>query len=347
MERAHEVYKELAKSDADAGYAVDEITGLLGKIPADGFAVLPADGLAGWTAVAVNPAEAKTLPARQAAKLRKAADEAVAANWGAANGLLEFAAKAPATIGTEKEYENFELWIEWRSEGEAGMAVRSMPLIRLGGCRRDGARGTARAARTVADNAPGTWNTLYVKVVDDRITLVENGVKVAENAVMTNLCAPGEPVYAQGRIELAGQGAPVAFRNLWINELPSTPVFSLPADEGCRGLRGALRRAFAPQVDGQYDQLCAAGRYDRRDGHLRRFGEPLHRRGIRRFHPALRVPVLTEGVNNGIGIRTPMGVDAAFHGWRYRFSTTMRRSTRASAITSSTVRFTASSRPSA
>lgn len=79
MERAHEVYKELAKSDADAGYAVDEITGLLGKIPADGFAVLSADGLAGWTAVAVNPAEAKTLPARQAAKLRKAADEAVAA----------------------------------------------------------------------------------------------------------------------------------------------------------------------------------------------------------------------------------------------------------------------------
>ncbi len=36
--------RELAKSDADAGYAVDELTGLLGKIPADGFAVLPADG---------------------------------------------------------------------------------------------------------------------------------------------------------------------------------------------------------------------------------------------------------------------------------------------------------------
>lgn len=126
---------------------MDEITGLLGKIPADGFAVLPADGLAGWTAVAVNPAEAKTLPARQAAKLRKAADEAVAANWGAANGLLEFAAKAPATIGTEKEYENFELWIEWRSEGEAGMAVRSMPLIRLGGAAGTGLA-DGKAART-------------------------------------------------------------------------------------------------------------------------------------------------------------------------------------------------------
>ena len=38
------------------------------------------------------------LPARQVAKLRKAAGEAVAANWGAADGLLEFAAETPATI---------------------------------------------------------------------------------------------------------------------------------------------------------------------------------------------------------------------------------------------------------
>ena len=303
LERAHEVYKELAKSDADAGYAVDEITGLLGKIPADGFAVLPADGLAGWTAVAVNPAEAKRLPARQVAKLRKAAGEAVAANWGAADGLLEFAAEAPATIGTEKEYENFELWIEWRSEGEAGMAVRSMPLIRLGG-----------AAGTVADNAPGTWNTLYVKVVDDRITLVENGVKVAENAVMTNLCAPGEPVYAQGRIELAGQGAPVAFRNLWINELPSTPVFSLPADEAAAGYEvlfdgRSLHKwtgnttNYVP-LDGTIDVTATYGG----SGNLYTVGE--YGDFILRFE----FRFLTEGVNNGIGIRTPMGVDAAFHG---------------------------------
>ena len=277
LERAHEVYKELAKSDADAGYAVDELTGLLGKIPADGFAVLPADGLAGWTAVAVNPAE------------------------------------TPATIGTEKEYENFELWIEWRSEGEAGMAVRSMPLIRLGGAAGTGLA-DGKAARTVADNAPGTWNTLYVKVVDDRITLVENGVKVAENAVMTNLCAPGEPVYAQGRIELAGQGALVAFRNLWINELPSTPVFSLPADEAAAGYEVLFdgrslykwtgnTTNYVP-LDGTIDVTATYGG----SGNLYTVGE--YGDFILRFE----FRFLTEGVNNGIGIRTPMGVDAAFHG---------------------------------
>ena len=301
LERAHEVYKELAKSDADAGYAVDELTGLLGKIPADGFAVLPADGLAGWTAVAVNPAEAKRLPARQVAKLRKAAGEAVAANWGAADGLLEFAAETPATIGTEKEYENFELWIEWRSEGEAGMAVRSMPLIRLGGAAGTGLA-DGKAARTVADNAPGTWNTLYVKVVR---------VRGVERVRVTLLFCS---VYAQGRIELAGQGAPVAFRNLWINELPSTPVFSLPADEAAAGYEVLFdgrslykwtgnTTNYVP-LDGTIDVTATYGG----SGNLYTVGE--YGDFILRFE----FRFLTEGVNNGIGIRTPMGVDAAFHG---------------------------------
>ena len=193
------------------------------------------------------------------------------------------------------------------------MAVRSMPLIRLGSAAGTGLA-DGKAARTVADNAPGTWNTLYVKVVDDRITLVENGVKVAENAVMTNLCAPGEPVYAQGRIELAGQGAPVAFRNLWINELPSTPVFSLPADEAAAGYEvlfdgRSLHKwtgntiNYVP-LDGTIDVTATYGG----SGNLYTVGE--YGDFILRFE----FRFLTEGVNNGIGIRTPMGVDAAFHG---------------------------------
>ena len=199
------------------------------------------------------------------------------------------------------------------TEGEAGMAVRSMPLIRLGGAAGTGLA-DGKAARTVADNAPGTWNTLYVKVVDDRITLVENGVKVAENAVMTNLCAPGEPVYAQGRIELAGQGALVAFRNLWINELPSTPVFSLPADEAAAGYEVLFdgrslykwtgnTTNYVP-LDGTIDVTATYGG----SGNLYTVGE--YGDFILRFE----FRFLTEGVNNGIGIRTPMGVDAAFHG---------------------------------
>ena len=125
---------------------------------------------------------------------------------------------------------------------------------------------------------------------------------------------PGGAVYAQGRIELAGQGAPVAFRNLWINELPSTPVFSLPADEAAAGYEvlfdgRSLHKwtgnttNYVP-LDGTIDVTATYGG----SGNLYTVGE--YGDFILRFE----FRFLTEGVNNGIGIRTPMGVDAAFHG---------------------------------
>lgn len=312
LEKAREVYRELARSDADAGYAVDEITELLGKIPAAGFVALPTDGLAGWTAVAACPAGDKKPAARRLAQLQKAAADAVAANWSAAEGMLDFAGKAPATVGTEKQYENFELWLEWRSAGEVGMAVRSMPLVRLGGAAGTGLVTADKAP--AADNAPGAWNTLYVKVADDRITLVENGVKVAENAVMTNTCAPGQPVCAQGSIGLSGLDAPVAFRNLYIRELPATPVFELAPGEATEGFEvlfdgRSLHKwtgnttNYVP-LDGTIDVSASYGG----SGNLytvREYGDFVLRFEFR---------FITEGVNNGIGIRTPMGVDAAFHG---------------------------------
>lgn len=316
LEQAREVYKELAKSDADAGYAVDEITGLLDNIPAAGFALLPAAGLEGWTAVAADPAQERKLPARRLAGLRKAAAEAMAANWSADGNALVFAGKAPSTIGTEKEYENFELWLEWRSEGEAGLAVRSMSQIRLGGAEGTGLKtlGQTDTPAAAADNAPGTWNTLYAKVVDDRITLIENGVMLAENVVLTNPCAPGEPVCVRGRIELSGLAAPACFRNLYIGELPSTPVFELSPEEAAQGYEvlfdgRSLHKWTGNTVnyvplDGTIDVTASYGG----SGNLytvKEYGD---------FDLRFEFRFLRRGVNNGIGIRTPMGVDAAYHG---------------------------------
>ena len=74
-------------------------------------------------------------------------------------------------------------------------------------------------------------------------------------------------------------------------------------------------------MDGQYDQLCAAGRYDRRDGHLRRSGNLYTVGEYGDFILRFEFRFLTEGVNNGIGIRTPMASMPRSTGWRYRFST--------------------------
>lgn len=96
--------------------------------------------------------------------------------------------------------------------------------------------------------------------------------------------------------------------------MPSTPVFSLPADEAAAGYEvlfdgRSLHKwtgnttNYVP-LDGTIDVTATYGG----SGNLYTVGE--YGDFILRFE----FRFLTEGVNNGIGIRTPMGVDAAFHG---------------------------------
>ena len=56
----------------------------------------------------------------------------------------------------------------------------------------------------------------------------------------------------------------------------AVPRFELSPGRGGRRLRGALRRTLDGEMDRQYDQLRAPRRHDRRDGAVRRFGQPLH-----------------------------------------------------------------------
>ena len=314
IEKAREVYHRLAQSDADAGYAVDEISGLLGRLPEAGFVALPADPAA-WQPVADEPAPGRKLSAAAAAKLRRSAETALRENWTGRDGMLVYAGKSPSTIALEGAYENFEFWLEWRSQGEAGLGVRSLPLVRLGG-----AGTTVRTAEgfvqdvPASDNAAGEWNTLYVKVADDRITVVENGVTVVENRTMENLREPGMPVGVTGTVWIAGLGAPVELRDMWLRELPSTPLYELSEEERAEGFEllfdgRSLHKWTGNKVnyvplDGTIDVTASYGG----GGNLytkKEYGDFILRFEFR---------FLREAVNNGIGIRTPMGVDAAFDG---------------------------------
>ena len=311
LKKALEVYVELAKADADAGYAVDEIKGLMAKLPEAGFEPLSLEP-ENRKAVVGNPETRKAMKPKALAKAQLEADAAMAQKWSLTDGILTAQANAPA-IQFPKQYENFEMILDWKTPGEAGIAVRAIPQIRLGGVSGTGMLADDKGVAD-ADNRPGNWNTLYVKVVDDRITVFENDVKIVENAVMTNPDMPGEPVGICGCIELIAGAAPVEFRNVYVNELPSTPVFELSAEEAAEGFEvlfdgRSLHKwtgnttNYVP-LDGTIDVTAQYGG----SGNL--YTKKEYSDFVLRFE----FRFIREGVNNGIGIRTPMGVDAAFEG---------------------------------
>ena len=315
LKKAQEVYAELAKSDADAGYAVDEIKGLLAKLPAEGYLPVSLEP-SGWEAVVGDPETRKAMKAKALAKAQTEARAAMAKNWIAENGVLTGAADG-GTIGSAKNYENFELILDWKTEGEAAMGIRSIPQIALGGRNAGALTGNMlhdNAAPKAAANGPQEWNTMQVKVVSDRVTVVLNGVTTAENVILENACNREIPAYAEGQILLIAGNAPLNVREMYIRELPATPRFELSEEEAADGFEvlfdGTSMHKWTGNttnyvpVDGTIYVTAQYGG----SGNLytkKEYGD-----FVLRFEFAFD----REGVNNGIGIRTPMGVDAAYHG---------------------------------
>ena len=311
LKKALEVYVELAKADADAGYAVDEIKGLMAKLPEAGFEPLSLEP-ENRKAVVGNPETRKAMKPKALAKAQLEADAAMAQKWSLTDGILTAQANAPA-IQFPKQYENFEMILDWKTPGEAGIAVRAIPQIRLGGVSGTGMLADDKGVAD-ADNRPGNWNTLYVKVVDDCITVFENDVKIVENAVMTNPDMPGEPVGICGCIELIAGAAPVEFRNVYVNELPSTPVFELSAEEAAEGFEVLFDgRSLHKWTGNTTNYVPLNGTIDV-TAQYGGSGNLYTKKEYSDFVLRFEFRFIREGVNNGIGIRTPMGVDAAFEG---------------------------------
>ena len=217
--------------------------GLLAKLPAEGYLPVSLEP-SGWEAVVGDPETRKAMKAKALAKAQTEARAAMAKNWIAENGVLTGAADG-GTIGSAKNYENFELILDWKTEGEAAMGIRSIPQIALGGKNSGALTGNMlhdNAAPKAAANGPQEWNTMQVKVVSDRVTVVLNGVTTAENVILEKRMQPGDSRLRRGTDPAhRGKCAPQRPRNVHPRTARHAALRTL-GGRGCRRLRGALRR---------------------------------------------------------------------------------------------------------
>jgi hypothetical protein len=151
-----------------------------------------------------------------------------AAFWKVEDGTIHYVGKGGANLVTEKNYRDFELWVDWKitKGGDSGIYLRGRPQVQIwdnkegsGGLWNNPAGAPGKVPLVVADNPPGEWNTFYIKMVGDRVTVKLNGKTVVDNAQMLQGKVPPE-----GPIELQIHGSPLWFRNIYVRELETKPA---------------------------------------------------------------------------------------------------------------------------
>ncbi|WP_099462970.1 DUF1080 domain-containing protein [Parabacteroides provencensis] len=286
--------------------------------------------LTGWKGLVENPiVRAKMKPA-QLAKAQEKADEMMRRDWKVEDGLLVFEGTGYDNLCSEKQYGDFEMYVDWMldpagPEADAGIYLRGTPQVQIWDTSRVnvgaqvGSGGlynnqvNPSTPSKVADNKLGEWNTFYIKMVGDRVTVVLNGEKVVDNVILENYWDRKLPVPAIDQIELQAHGSKVYYRNIYVKELERQEPYKLSAEEAKEG--------FKVLFDGtnMHEWTGNTVDYTLEDGCIsmipsKSFGGNLYTKKeygnfVYRFDFQL-----TPGANNGVGIRTPMDVDAAYNG---------------------------------
>ena len=300
----------------------------LNEPPAGFMALFNGKDLSGWKGLLKGPydkpAKRAELTPSRLKELQKEADEDMRAHWKVVDGALVFDGKGHS-LCTARDYGDFEMLVDWKIEkgGDSGIYLRGLPQVQIWdtALRRVGAqvgsgglynnKKNPSKPLKVADNPVGQWNTFRIIMIGDVVTVYLNDVLVVDHVIMQNLWEPDQPIPPREQIELQSHGSKLYFRNIFIK-----PINELTDGEKADGFKllfnGKDMTGWTNQDGGVHEGYIA------KDGMItvepERAGGNLYTTDeygdfIMRFE--FKLP---PGANNGLGIRTPRGVNAAYNG---------------------------------
>ena len=288
--------------------------------------------LTGWKGLVADPIKRAAMDAKTLAAEQTKADAEMRDSWSVKNGELLFMSHGN-NLATVKKYGDFEMLVDWKiiddkkGEGDAGIYLRGTPQVQIW----DNARTNVGAQvgsgglynnqvqpgrpLQVADNPLDQWNTFRIIMKGDRVTVYLNGVLVTDNVILENYWDRNQSIFPSEQIELQAHGSPVAYRDIYVRELPAVKVFELSSKE--------KREGYKLLFDGSnmFSWTGNTAEYVTENGNLSVSPKPGKGSGgnlytkeefsdfIFRFEFQL-----TPGANNGLGIRTPLEGDAAYVG---------------------------------
>jgi sugar phosphate isomerase/epimerase len=184
-----------------------------------------------------NPLKRYAATPEKRAEIQKFADEEMRKHWSVRNGNLYFDGyKGGYSLATKRDYEDFELWADWRIlsiTGDSGLYLRGAPQVQIwdahnqwnigSGGLYNNKKNPSRALK-IADKQVGDWNRFHVIMKGERVTVWLNGELVVDNVKLENYWDRSRPIFPKDQIELQCHGDPLEWRNVFIRELPSEKI---------------------------------------------------------------------------------------------------------------------------
>ncbi len=204
--------------------------------------------LTGWKGLVGNPKTRAAMSAEELAAAQAEADELMRAHWSVVDGILTFDGKGQS-LCTERDYGDIELYVDWKilKGGDSGIYLRGSPQVQIWDTEfedyfRHGAENGSgslwnnqdhpRFPLVKADNPVGEWNTFYIRMVGEQVTIKLNDQLVADNVVMENLWERDRPIDPRGQIELQNHGNTLYFRNIYVREIPADEANEILSRQG-------------------------------------------------------------------------------------------------------------------
>lgn len=306
---------------------------LAGMKDSDGFtSMYNGADLTGWKGLVADPIKRAAMDAKTLAAAQEKADVEAKDSWKPINGELQFVGKGN-NLATVKKYRDVEMYVDWKiiddkkGEGDAGIYLRGSPQVQIWDLARTNVGAQVGSGGLynnqvhpakplkVADNKLDEWNTFHIIMIGDRVTVYLNGELVTDNTILENYWNRKIPIFAEEQIELQAHGSPVAYRDLYIREIPSEKPFELSKEEQKDGYKILFDGTNMFSWTGNtIDYALDSGTLAIHPRPGKGSGGNLYTKDeygdfIFRFEFQL-----TPGANNGLGIRTPMEGDAAYVG---------------------------------
>lgn len=137
---------------------------------------------------------------------------------------------------TAKPYGDFELYIDRKitPAADSGIYLRRTPQVQIWAPTNEAAwqHGADKGSSGLwnnkqheqfplvkADRPIGEWNTMYIKMIGDRVTVKLNDQLVVDDVVMENFWDPSQPIAPTGLIELQNHGNKLWFREIYLREI--------------------------------------------------------------------------------------------------------------------------------